>query len=79
MTGMKAKSRVGNVIEFEMGRRGKTMKIGNVGSRRKLVRMLAAWRTVRWNRWASKDSAEHGEEFPADAPRRLRDVNWKKV
>lgn len=76
---MDAHASVRYELDAELRRGDKVMKIGDVASNKRHRRIIATLRILRWNRWCSKDSQRSGTEFPADAPTRLRDVNWRMV
>lgn len=76
---MDAHASVRYELDAELRRGKKVLRIGDVASNKRLRRLIVTLRILRWNRWAAKDSRRSGVEFPADAPTRLRDVNWRMV
>ena len=60
-------------------RNGESFDLGVIAGGNLWQRIWSAYRITRWNRWAAKDARERGMAFPEDAPRRLRDVDWRKV
>jgi len=65
-------------VEPTLMRGKKSMNIGPVDGS-KFRRIYSSLQIVRWNRWAKRDSARKGLEFPPDAPLRLRDLDWKRL
>ena len=65
-------------VEPTLMRGTKRFKVGPVDGSR-FRRIYSSFQIMRWNRWAKKDSARRGWEFPDDAPVRLRDLEWKKL
>ena len=59
-------------------RGNKSVKI-LVGGGSRWRRLWGVYQILRWNRWAYADAQERGIDFPADAPRHLRQGKWRSA
>ena len=67
--------------QFRAGaqRNGEAFDLGVIAGGNLWQRAHSAYRIVLWNKLSYAAAKERGFAFPEDAPRRLRDVDWRKV